>query len=167
MKNCKLVMSAIAASTLLATAGTALAATADSAFAMKAAQGGMAEVKAAQLAQQKTKSPAVKAFAQRMIADHTKNNSELVSILRTEGVTPPGDVNARQMAEMARLKATSGGAFDGVYLKGQVADHQQMIALLQQEASSGKDPKLVAFAKATMPVVQQHLALAKQDSSKM
>jgi putative membrane protein len=44
---------------------------ADSEFAMKAASGGIAEVQAAQLAEQRATSPQIKQFAQRMTTDHT------------------------------------------------------------------------------------------------
>jgi Na+/alanine symporter len=39
-----------------------------------------------------------------------------------------------------------------------------MLALMQKEAASGSDPKLTAFAKATAPVVQQHLTMAQSDA---
>ena len=45
---------------------------ADVHFMMKAAQGGMAEVKMGQLAAEKASNPDVKAFGQKMVDDHTK-----------------------------------------------------------------------------------------------
>ena len=67
------------------------------------------------------------------------------------------------MGTEAKLEVLRGNAFDHAYLTSQVAGHQKMLALMQTEASSGTDPKLVAFAKATIPTVKQHLALAQSD----
>ncbi len=55
----------------------ARSAASDSQFAKKAAQGGMAEVKMGQLAQDKGTSDSVKKFGQRMVEDHTKAGDEL------------------------------------------------------------------------------------------
>src|ERR1035438_9283123 len=49
----------------------------DTQFAKKAAQGGMAEVKMGQLAQEKGTSDAVKKFGQRMVDDHSKAGDDL------------------------------------------------------------------------------------------
>lgn len=62
---------------------------ADTHFAMKAAQGGMAEVKMGQLAADKASSPDVKAFGQQMVDDHTKANDQLKSIAQEQGITLP------------------------------------------------------------------------------
>jgi hypothetical protein len=39
-----------------------------------------------------------------------------------------------------------------------------MATLLQDEIANGKDRKLVAYAKATLPVVQEHLSMAQSDA---
>lgn len=155
--------------TVLISASSAIAAPSpqDTNFAVRAAQGGMAEVKLAALAMQKSKNPTVLAFAKRMDVDHTKNNAQLAAIVKPEGMMPPSDVGPENKAVMARLQGLSGAAFDSAYLKSQVTGHQQMLALMKQEASSGKDSRLAAFAKQTAPVVQQHLALAQSDLAKV
>jgi putative membrane protein len=141
------------------------AAMGDSMFVTKAAQGGMAEVKMGQLAIQKSKNATVLAFAHRMVTDHTKNNAQLAAIAKGEGRMLPSSVGPTNEAMMTKLQGMSGAAFDHAYLAGQVAGHQQMLVLMQNEAAGGSDPKLMTFAKMTAPVVQQHLGMAKQDLS--
>jgi putative membrane protein len=136
----------------------------DTNFAVKAAQGGMAEVKLAALALQKSKNPTVLAFARKMNADHTKANAQLATIVKSEGMMPPSDVGPTNKMVMGKLEGLSGAAFDSAYLKSQVTGHQQMLALMQKEAASGSDAKLVSFAKMTAPVVQQHLTMAQTDA---
>jgi putative membrane protein len=154
--------------TLMIAIGTseAVAATTaqDTNFAVQAAQGGMTEVKLAALAMQKSKNPTVVSFARRMTADHTKNNAQLAAIVKSEGLMPPSDVGAANRAVMVRLQGLNGAAFDKAYLAGQVTAHKKMLALVKTEASSGSNDNLVAFAKQTAPVVQQHLGMASMDA---
>lgn len=152
------------AALMLATPSIAQSATmADSSFVTKAAEGGMAEVNLGLLAIRTSKSTAVLAFARQMVTDHKKNNAQLAAIAKAEGRALPAGIGPANEATMAKLKAMSGSAFDRAYLAGQVSGHQQMLALMQSEAASGSDPKLVSFAKMTAPVVEQHLAIAKRD----
>jgi putative membrane protein len=60
---------------------------ADRNFVEQAASGGMAEVQTAQLAQERSGSPEVKQFANRMITDHTQANTER-SRLRSSKTSP-------------------------------------------------------------------------------
>ena len=91
MRN--LTLPACAAAALLGVcAGSASAAIspADRTFAEKAASGGMAEIQAAELAQQRASSPQVKQFAGRMITDHSKANDELAQIAQGQPAEAPG-----------------------------------------------------------------------------
>ena len=140
---------------------------ADTHFAMKAAQGGMAEVKMGQLAADKASNPDVKAFGQQMVDDHTKANDQLKSIAQGEGMTLPGDVNQKQQAMYDRLSKLSGADFDRQYVKGMVMDHQEDVKDFQKEANSGKNEKIKSFASQTLPTLQQHLDKIKSIQSKM
>src|ERR1700729_2373711 len=57
----------------------------DRLFATLAAEGGMAEVDVAKLAQQKSRNEAVIAFAKQMIDDHGKTNAQLASLAKQAG----------------------------------------------------------------------------------
>ncbi|HEY7581819.1 MAG TPA: DUF4142 domain-containing protein [Acetobacteraceae bacterium] len=134
---------------------------ADRNFVERAASGGMAEVQAAQLAQQRSNSPQVKQFANRMITDHTQANSELQQIAQDQNITLPEKPDPRDASEYNRLSGLNGTAFDQAYAQIEVSDHQQDIALFRKEAQSGQDPTLKSFAQKTLPILQQHLQLAQ------
>ncbi len=142
--------------------GSQLAA-ADRRFVEKAAESGMAEVQAAQLAQQKSTDPKIKDFAQRMITDHTQANQKLMALAQTKAVTPPTEISSKHQTEMTKLQGLDGQKFDRAYLKGQIRDHEEAVKLFQKEASDGKDPQLQQFAQQTLPTLQQHLDMAKAD----
>ena len=140
---------------------------ADTVFAMKAAQGGMAEVKLGQLAAEKASDPDVKAFAQKMVDDHSKANDQLKSVASAENMTLPTDLDAKDQSEYQKLSQLSGPAFDKAYMKGMVKDHETDVKEFQKEANSGKDPQLKQFASTTLPILQSHLDMAKSTDAKV
>ncbi len=149
----------------MAATSTASLSAADKKFVMAAASAGMAEVQAAQLAQQKSQDPKVKDFAAKMITDHTANNTQLSTLASQKGITVPTALDDKDQAEIDKLTKLDEPKFDKMYLKGQVKDHKSMLAMLQKEAKSGKDSDLKSFAEQTIPVVQSHLDMAKTDKS--
>lgn len=140
---------------------------ADVHFMMKAAQGGMAEVKLGQLATEKGSNPDVKVFGQKMIDDHTKANDQLKSIAQEQGVNLPTSLNGKDQATYDRLSRLSGAEFDKQYAKHMLMDHQEDVKDFQKEANNGKDEKVKSFASQTLPVLQQHLQMVKDMQSKV
>lgn len=62
-------------------------------FAMKAAEGGKKEVAMSEMALRQSSNADVKAYAQKLVDDHTKANEELMSIASSKGITLPGDMH--------------------------------------------------------------------------
>jgi putative membrane protein len=129
----------------------------DGAFFKKAAEGGIAEVEAGMLAQSKGSSQAVKDFGAMMVKDHSAANDKLKAIAATENVSLPTTSSVSQMATKTKLEVLSGTSFDTAYIKGQIAAHQQTIALFKNESASGTDPAAKGFATETLPTVRAHL----------
>ena len=139
----------------------AVPSSADRTFADKAAAAGMAEIQAAQLAQQRATSPQIKSFANRMVTDHTQANDQLQQIAQQENINLPEQPSPQDTADAQRLSSLNGTAFDQAYAQAQVRDHQQAVALFRQEASTGHDPALKSYAQKTLPILRQHLQLAQ------
>jgi putative membrane protein len=134
----------------------------DQPFYIQAAEGGMAEVAAGKLAQSKGAAATTRDFGAQMVADHTKANTRLQALATSKKVVLPAELNAEHKEMKAKLEALSGAAFDAEYLKGQVADHTQMAALLQKEIDAGTDADAKAFAAETLPTVKMHLGMAQK-----
>jgi putative membrane protein len=134
----------------------------DSRFAKEAAQGGMAEVKLGQLAEEKGSTDAVKSFGKRMVDDHSKAGDKLKEVASKENVTLATDISAKDRATYDRLSKLNGAAFDRAYAKDMVMDHQTDVAAFQKEVRSGKNESLKSFAAETLPTLQDHLKEAKQ-----
>jgi len=127
-----------------------------------AAQGGMAEVHLAQLAQQKASSNAVKQYANMLEEDHTKANNELRQVAQQKGVDLPADLDPKHQAEMQRLQGLSGDQFDRAYIKMMVQDHKKDVKEFQRQSERGMDSDVKAFASKTLPTLQKHLTEVQQ-----
>jgi predicted outer membrane protein len=127
------------------------------------AMANMAEVEGGKLAQGKSQSSEVKAFAQQMIDDHTANLNEVKALAQARGVTLPTEPDAKHKAMAAKLEKMSGDAFDKAYMKqAGVQDHKTVHAKLMAASKKAKDPEVKALVDKTEPVVAQHLKSAEQ-----
>lgn len=154
-------MKKLTALILVGLAGSALASAAnkDRAFYLKAAVGGLAEIEAGKLAQEKGASEAVKNFGAKMVADHTAANAKLMALAEQKKIKLPNGLEAQHKAMLNNLRSKSGTDFDAAYIKAQINDHQATVALLEREIASGKDSDAKDFANEILPIVKAHLSM--------
>ena len=150
-------MKRVLALLILAAPIIAMADSPDASFYKKAAEGGIAEVEAGNLAQSKGNSQKVKDFGAMMVKDHSAANDKLKAVATTKNVTLPTTSSVGQMATKAKLEVLTGDTFDKSYIKGQVQAHLDTVTLFRKEIATGLDPDAQAFAKATLPTVRSHL----------
>jgi putative membrane protein len=136
-------------------------------FALKAAEGGMAEVSIGQLASQKATDPAVKDFANRMVNDHGKAGDELKQLATNKGISLPTDLNAEHKKLADTLSKKSGKDFDKSYISEMVKDHEDDVKEFEKASKDVQDPDLKSWALKTLPVIQDHLQMAKQIAAKL
>lgn len=140
---------------------------ADTEFMNKAAIGGMAEVELGRLATTKAQNADVKQFAQQMMADHTRANTELKTLAGAKSVTLPTELDAKHKEGMDKLSKLSGAAFDKEYVRMMVEDHEKDVAEFQKQADSGTDADVKSFASKTLPTLKMHLEMIKGINGKM
>ncbi len=133
----------------------------DATFYKKAAEGGIAEVDAGNLAQQKANKQALKDFGAMMVKDHSSANEKLQALAASKNISLPTSASVGDMATKAKLDVLSGDTFDRSYIKSQIKDHVAAIALFRKESRSGQDPDAKAFASATLPTLKMHLSTIK------
>jgi putative membrane protein len=129
----------------------------DASFYKNAAEGGLFEVDAGNLAASKASSPQVKDFAAMMVKDHSAANDKLKSIAAAKSINLPSSAGVGQMATKAKLDVLSGETFDKSYIKSQIKAHRETVMLFKKEIASGQDADAKAFASATLPTLQSHL----------
>ncbi|BCG48564.1 outer membrane protein-like protein [Citrifermentans bremense] len=139
----------------------------DKAFVKDAASGGMMEVEAGRLAQQKGASQEIKDFGQMMVTDHGKANDELEAIIAKKQMKKPAKMDAKHKKMVDQLNALSGAEFDKKYAKEMVKDHEKDVAKFKKASGKVKDPEIKAWVDKTLPVLEQHLQHAKDMAKKL
>jgi putative membrane protein len=133
----------------------------DQKFVNEAATGGLLEIKVGQLAQEKGQTQAVKEYGQKLVEDHTKADSELKRAAAEDGLKVPDTLEPKQQALLDKLSSLSGDQFDKAFVKDAVKDHEKDIKEFKREAEGGTHANIKQFASSTVPVLEQHLAMAK------
>ncbi|HEX8948573.1 MAG TPA: DUF4142 domain-containing protein [Dissulfurispiraceae bacterium] len=139
----------------------------DKQFVHAAASGGMMEVQLGQMAQQKAQSPEVKDFGSRMVTDHGRANDELKKIAQQKNIALPDQLSKSDKKSVDKLSKASGADFDKKYMETMVKDHANDVAVFRGAAQKVKDPDLNGWATKTLPVLEQHLKLAKDTARKV
>lgn len=133
----------------------------DSKFVVEAASGGMMEVQAGQLAQQKAMSPRVKAFGEMMVADHTKADEALKALASTKNVMLPGSLGEDHQKHVNDLQKKTGNDFDKEYMSMMVDDHKKDISDFEDASNKATDLDIKSFAAKTLPTLRMHLDSAQ------
>jgi putative membrane protein len=138
-------------------------------FATQAAAGDMFEIESSQLALQKSQNADLKAFAQMIVADHTKATANLKSAAAKAqpAITVTPTMTPEQRQNMQALNSSSEAGFDRLYLTQQVSAHEKALEMLQTYAANGDVPALKQHASTTAPAVQKHLERARELSNAM
>ena len=117
------------------------------------------EIESSRLALEKSQNPAVRDYAQMMIAHHTTSTQALMEKVRMAGMTmPPPTLMPDQVALMAQLRAAPAGqSLDMAYWNGQTVGHRKAWALHTGHAQHGQMAPFREAAATVKPVVEQHL----------
>lgn len=130
------------------------------------AMANMAEVETGKLALSKSQNAEVKAYAQKMVDDHSKALSEVQTLAQSKGVTLPTELSAKHKAKAAMLEKLSGDSFDRSYMKhAGLADHKDTHKKLKKSMGNVKDPDVKALVTKLTPTVEEHLKSAEQLSA--
>ncbi len=135
---------------------TAAEATADATFMDAVTRGCLTEIKAADIAQDKTNRDDVKAFAKSIEKDHTDVNKNLATLADRMSMKLPSDLGEHQ-AFIDGLKEKTDADFDRTYVAATVASHKKIVAMFEAFSASTKNVDLKAFSNNTLPGLRTHL----------
>jgi putative membrane protein len=130
-------------------------------FAIEAANGGMMEVQAGKLAQEKATSQRVKDFAAMMVRDHSKAGDELKGLAQSKNIALPDSISGDARDHIEKMSKMSTKDFDKHYIDMMVDDHNEDVDKFDKAANNLTDPDLKTWAANTLPTLRAH-----QDSAK-
>lgn len=125
------------------------------------------DIDAGKLAESKTQSADVKAFAQRMVTDHSGVNRAAVDLVHKLGVTPQENPTSQSLKQggddnLAKLKGLGGKNFDRAYVDHEVAYHESVLDALDKTLiPSAQNAELKALLIKVRPAFVAHLEHAK------
>lgn len=131
----------------------------DRRFVHKAAEDGKAEVQLAELAAQRASHAEVKAFAQKLVDQHSQVNSELTNIAAQKNVKLDNDDD--QDRAYKRLSRKSGHEFDQEFVEHMIDEHEKCIRMFEKASTDAKDSDVRAFAAKHLDHLRGHLQEAQ------
>jgi len=150
-------------------ATTAQSGAATKQFVEQAGISGLAEIEMGELGAKKATNGQVKAFAKRIVADHTKANEELLTAIKGKGLQVPSSRTSMHKATVEKFQQQDAGKnFDLDYMQQMVEDHKADVELFETAADDEKlDLDLRSYAKRTLPALREHLKQAQAIHSKL
>ncbi|HEV2442710.1 MAG TPA: DUF4142 domain-containing protein [Steroidobacteraceae bacterium] len=129
------------------------------------------DIDAGKLAERKAHASDVKAFAKRMVTDHTGFNQAAVGLAHKLHLTPQSSATSASLEQggeqnLAALRKLHGAAFDKAYVDHEVAYHQAVIDAVDKVLiPNAQNPQLKALLVKARPVFVDHLEHAKMIQS--
>ena len=139
----------------------------DKQFIMTASQSDYTEMTFSKLALQKSSNPQVKAYAQKMITDHTKLEEQMKPFADKMGVTPVTTLDATHQQKYDQMSSLSGADFDKGYISAMSTDHHASLDAFKTEESTTTNAPLKATVKKGEKVVAQHTTMADKMATAM
>lgn len=132
-----------------------------------------ADSAAGELAKTRGTDANVKAFAQRMITDHTAANQEATQLATSANLTPEDSDMSRDMQKDAddnlqKLQGLSGKDFDKAYIDHEVDMHQHVLDDLDKNLiPNAQNAQLKQLLEKIRPTIDSHLQQARQIQEKI
>lgn len=125
-------------------------------FIQEASAKGIAEIELGKIALQNSSVPEVKAFARKMIEDHSAVNKDLRALASKKNMKVADDAELLAKAKNYMLKQREGESFDASYINNQIDAHKASIKLFK-DATSSTDEDVRRLAATSLPKLEQHL----------
>jgi putative membrane protein len=129
------------------------------------------DIDAGKLAESKAADKEVRAFAKRMVADHTGVNKQAVALVTKLKVKPEENDTSRSLKSsgeetLKKLKGLKGAEFDKAYVDNEVAYHQTVLDAVDKTLiPSAKNAELKELLVKVRPAFVAHLDHAKHIQS--
>ena len=131
-------------------------------FVKKAGMTNLFEIKAGEIAQQKSNNNDVRDYAKMIVEDHQKAQDELKAAAKdVNGASVPTSLDQKHSTMIKQLQAASGAKFLKTFKDQQVKGHKEGVKLFQDYGQGAANEELKQFAQSTLPDLKKHLQHAQ------
>jgi putative membrane protein len=114
------------------------------------------EIKLAEVANQKSRTPQVKKIAELLLTDHTSSLNELKTLAQAKAISVPVEETDASKRKLENIAEESGEAFDEKWCSEMKDRHEKDIEVFEKRMDDTEDPDLKAFIDKTLPVLKKH-----------
>ena len=129
-------------------------------FVREAAISDLFEIQESKLAVERATGP-TKQFAEKMIRDHMKTTSELKPMAMSAKIDVPTALDSSHQKMVDKLAGLNGADFAKEYHSDQDSNHKDAVSLFMRYSTGGENQEMKAWAGKTLPVIQDHMNMAK------
>ena len=120
------------------------------------------EIQAGQFIEQRAQDPQVKQLAQKLIQDHQQAEQQLQQAAQQLGIQVSQQLSPVHQAKLQELEQKQGPALERTFVFGTVGGHETDILTAQWQAEHEQAPQLKQYAQQQIPVLEEHLRMARQ-----
>lgn len=139
----------------------------DKQFAKLTAMRAMMELELGKAATDKGSTEGVRVLGQRMVSDYNRWMTALTHASERLKMEIPAALDSKHRAEVDKITALSGPAFDEAYLKEMIRLQNKALTLTEFEATNAGVTGFRRWASAVAPSIEQELVMAKQSLNDM
>jgi putative membrane protein len=131
----------------------------DYAFIAQTNLGNQFQIDTGKLGETHARSATVRDYAKLMDSSHVQVENNLVALLRKMNVEPPPAslLSGAYKALVRTLAGEQGAAFERDYVSSQLDYQHANDALYRWEIQNGSNPALIAYARDTLPKIDDHM----------
>jgi len=123
---------------------------------------GQGEIALARSVKERTKTPTVKEYTERLVRDHTELGAEITTIARERGIELPRELPPESKAAQQELEDKAGQELEKAYMRRALQEHRTMMVRMEEQGRNARDEEVREIARRALARAREHLALAQR-----
>ena len=128
----------------------------DAEFVYEVIESNYAEIKLAELANQRSRNNEVKQIAQTLLNDHSASLNELKTLAQSKAISIPVEERPSAKRKLDNLADKSGDEFDKSWCNEMMDIHDETIEKFEKRLEDTNDAELKAYISKTLPALRKH-----------
>jgi putative membrane protein len=128
----------------------------DAKFVYEVVAANYAEIKLAELANQRSRNAEVKNSAQKIQSDHSTALNEIKILAQAKAISVPVEETDKAKRKIEDFAGESGKEFDRKWCKEMMDKHEESIDKFERRLENTEDVELKAWVSKTLPVLRMH-----------